>query len=399
MRSSGFRRCEARADVETFHSTAVTRAAWAALLGTLLVLTAAGFDTASLYLPGIGLLLLSVGAALWVALAAHGLSVERKTGPHTVQEDDPYPLRLELRPGALPPPGGELHDPLLTDPVPLGGRAPGRLRIDVRFGRRGRRHFEPGLLVVHDPLRLAVREVAVAGGDQEVLVLPRVEPVLAVGGGGAGGAGVGPDAGGDRAGLRGRVDGSAAELDLDGLRPYRLGTPASRIHWPAVARSGEMLERRLTSDADSAPLVVLDSARPPSEGALDQAVRAAASLCLHLATKGGCALLLPGERRPVAIGSDLSAWPAMHARLALVEACSRPPVPARARRAGAVIWVSASGLSPRELQRSAGGGSWLVTPQPRQGARPEFTVAGCAGFRLGRGGRVAGPAAEVAAAG
>ena len=375
------------------------RAAWAALLGLALVLTAAGFDTASLYLPGVGLLLLAVSAALWVGLSAHGLTVERKPGPQTVQEEEPYPLRLELRPGLLPPPGGELHDPLLREPVALGGRAPGRLRIDVRFARRGRRRFEPGLLVVRDPLRLAVREIAVGGGGDDVLVLPRVEPVLAAGAGGAGGAGVGPDAGGDRVGLRGRVDGSAAELDLDGLRAYRLGTPASRIHWPAVARSGEMLERRLTSDADSAPLVVLDSARPPSDEALDQAVRAAASLCLHLAKSGGCALLLPGDRRPAAVGSDLSAWPALHARLALVEASSRPPVPARARRAGAVIWVSASGFSPRDLPRGAAGGSWLVTPQPRQGARPEFTVAGCAGYRLGRGARAPGPVADAGVAG
>lgn len=377
----------------------MTRAAWAALLGVLLVLTAAGFDTASLYLPGIGLLLLAVGATLWIGLAAHGLAVERKPGPQTVQEEEPYPLRLELRPGLLPPPGGELHDSLLRGPVALGGRAPGRLRIDVRFGRRGRRRFEPGLLVVHDPLRLVVREVPVAGGQDEVLVLPRIELVRAAGAGGAGGAGAAPDGGGDRTGLRGRVDGSAAELDLDGLRPYRLGTPASRIHWPAVARSGEMLERRLTSDADSAPLVVLDGARPPSEQALDQAVRAAASLCLHLAKRGGCALLLPGDRRPAAVGTDLTAWPTLHARLALVEACSRPPVPARARRAGAVIWVSASGFSPRDLPRGAGGGSWLVTPQARQGARPEFTVAGCAGYRLGRGSLAAGPAAGAGVTG
>lgn len=160
-----------------------------------------------------------------------------------------------------------------------------------------------------------------------------------------------------------------------------------------------MLERRLTSDADSAPLVVLDSARPESEEALDKAVRAAASLCLHLARRGGCALLLPGDRRPTAVGTDLGTWPMLHARLALVEAGSRPPLPARTRRAGAVMWVSASGLSPRDLPRSAAGGSWLVTAQPRQGARTDFTVAGCAGCRLGRGARTAGPAAEARAAG
>jgi len=195
------------------------------------------------------------------------------------------------------------------------------------------------------------------------------------------------------------MDGSAAELDLDGLRPYRLGTPASRIHWPAVARSGEMLERRLSAESDSAPLVVLDCARPPSEEALDRAVRAAASLCLHLARRGGCALLLPGERRPVAVAPDLAAWPRLHARLALVEASLRPPALARARRAGAVLWVSAAGSAPRELPRGAGGGGWLVTAEPREGARAEFTVAGCAGYRLGRPARSAasGPRSGAAA--
>ena len=67
-----------------------------------------------------------------------------------------------------------------------------------------------------------------------------------------------------------------------------------------------MVERRLSADADSAPLVVLDATAPPSEEALDQAVRAAASLCVHLAHRGGCALLLPGDRRPASIAGDLA---------------------------------------------------------------------------------------------
>ena len=354
-----------------------------------MVAAAAAFGTASLYLPGVALLLLGVGSGAWVWLAATGARVERLPGPHTVEEEEPYPLRLELRQGLVPPPIGELHEPLLGGPVPFGGRAVRRIRIDIRFARRGRRRLEPGALVLHDPLRLAVRELRVTGGDEELLVLPRVEEVVAVraeGGTGAGGA----DArGGDRVGLRGRVDGMAAELDLDGLRPYRPGTPAARIHWPAVARSGEMLERRLSADADSVPLVVLDAARPPSEEALDRAVRAAASLCVHLARGGGCAVLLPGERRPTQLAADLGAWPALHVRLALVEPCMRPPALARARRAGAVLWVSAAGRTPRELPRSARSGSWLVAPATNLASRPEFIVAGCGGHRLGRRARAA----------
>ena len=367
----------------------MSRAAGAAALGAVMALVAAGFDTASLYLPGLALLALGLGSALWVGVAARAASVERLPGPRTVEEEQPYPLRLELRTGLLPLPAGELRDPMLPKPVPLGGRAPRRVRIDVRFPRRGRRRLEPGRLVVHDPLQLAVRALTVSGGDGDLLVLPRVEPVVVAGAGGGNDGGGGPERSGDRAGLRGRIDGMAGELDLDGLRPYRQGTPASRIHWPAVARSGEMLERRLTADSDSAPLVVLDAARPPSEEALDSAVRAAASLCLHLGRRGGCALLLPGDRRPVAVAPDLAAWPSLHARLALVEAASRAPALARARRAGAVRWGSAAGAAPRDLPRRAAGGGWLVTPLPREGSRPQFTVAGCTGHRLGRAARAA----------
>jgi uncharacterized protein (DUF58 family) len=352
-----------------------------------MALTALLFDTASLWVPAVALMGLAAGAASWVALAAHGAGIERAPGPATIEEEEPYPLRLEFRPGVLPPPGGELREPLLDSSIRLGGRTARRMRIDVRFARRGKRVLEPGTLTIADPLGLAVREIPAGAQSMELLVLPRVEPLLAIGpASGAGGSGPGPDGGAGRAALRGRLDGSAAELDLDGLRPYREGTPASRIHWPAVARSGEMLERRLTADADSAPLVVLDATSPPSDEALDMAVRAAASLCVYLGRRSGCALLLPGDRRPAALAPDMSAWPALHARLALVKPARARPSLARARRAGAVIWVSARGDAPRDLARAAGGAGWLVTPMESAaaGTPMSFTVAGCAGRRVGR---------------
>lgn len=358
-----------------------SRPAGAAALGAALVAAAVTFDIASLYLPGVTLLVLAAGSVAWVGLAASGAALIREPGPPTVEEEEPYPLRLSVRVGRLPPPGGELTDPLLSDPVPAGLGSARRLRINVRFARRGRRVLEHGALVIRDPLGLAVREIPGRGGSGELLVLPRVESVLAATRG-AGAPGEGAEADGGRVALRGRLDGSAAELDLDGLRPYREGTPATRIHWPAVARSGEMLERRLVADSDSSPLVVLDASHPPSEEALDMAVRAAASLCLHLARSGGCALLAPGDRRPSPLSADLAAWPVAHARLALVEETASAPSLARARRAaGAVIWVTARGEAPRDLARAAGGDGWLVSPGTGSG-RGEFTVAGCTGRRL-----------------
>jgi uncharacterized protein (DUF58 family) len=360
-----------------------------ASLGVALCLAAATFDSASLYVPGVALVALAVLATAWVQLAAGGARIERRAGPSTVVEEEPYPLRIEVCTGLLPAPGGELVEPLLGWPVSIAGRSSRRVRINVRFARRGRRVLEPGRLVIRDPLRLLSRELVGEGRD-EVLVLPRIEPVLAPGGGGAGagdhgGAGIDP-------GVMGRrLDASMAELEIDGLRPYREGAPAARIHWPSVARSGEMLERRLVAELDSAPLVVVDPSAPSGEENLDRAVRAAASLCVHLARTGGCAVLLPGDRRPIEIAHDMGAWPAVHVRLALVEAGAPPPAGTLGPRGGAVIWVTGADLAgvPRALERLPAGARIVVSPSILPGVRPLFEVAGCTGCLVERARRVA----------
>jgi uncharacterized protein (DUF58 family) len=362
----------------------VARPTVTALLGLGLCLSGATFDSASLYVPGVGLIALAVVAVGWVLLAAQGATITRKPGPHKVVEEEPYPLRIEFRSGLAPPPGGELLEPLLGWPVPIAGRWSRRLRINVRFSRRGRRVLEPAMLVVRDPLRLFTRELTVTSGD-EVLVLPRIEPVTAPG---SGGAGAGARGGlGAAPGLSGRrLDASLAELEIDGLRPYREGAPASRIHWLTVARTGEMLERRLVAELDSAPLIVMDPSTPASEEALDKAVRAAASLCVWLAHDGGCSILLPGERRPIEVGHEMGAWPGLHVRLALVEEGPAPPASTLGPRGGAVVWVTGADLraTPRMLERLPAGSRYVVTPGPPPGGRPAFEVAGCTGCLVER---------------
>jgi uncharacterized protein (DUF58 family) len=367
------------------------------LLGVALCLAAATFDSVSLYVPGVALIAIAIGATVWVLLAAAGASIERRPGPQSVAEEEPYPLRIEVRSGALPPPGGELVEPLLGWPVPIAGRWSRRVRINVRFARRGRRVLEPGRLVIRDPLRLYSREL-VGEGHDEVLVLPRVEPVTAPGGGGAG-AGEQGGLGNDPGILGRRLDASLAELEIDGLRPYREGSPASRIHWPTVARRGEMLERRLVAELDSAPLIVVDPSAPGSEEGLDKAVRAAGSLCVHLAHQGGCAILLPGDRRPIEVGHDMGAWPAVHVRLALVEAGPAPSAATLGPRGGAVIWVSGADLrtAPRALERLPAGARIFVSPTALAGVRPLFEVAECTGCLVERARRAA--PVETASAG
>jgi uncharacterized protein (DUF58 family) len=351
----------------------LTRALGAALLGALMSVAASGFDEPSLYVPGLALLLLGVGSWLWVGMAAQGAGVTRTPGPSTVEEEAPYPVRLTLHRGLVRPPGGELDEPLLAHPMRLTKDMPRRLRVDVRFARRGRRGLEGATLTIRDPLGLASRTMRAE--PAEVLVLPRVEPL-------------GLDAKGVTTGLgreASRLSAHAAELELDSLRPYREGAPASRIHWPTVARRGEMVERRLIADVDLRPLVVVDPRRPPTDEALDKALRAAASLCVHLAATAGCSLLLPGDRRAADIEPDLRSWAPLHARLALIEPGDDAPVAGRIERAGAVFWVSAGAVAPPPgIARAGAALRFLVTPEIVPGQRPEFIVAGCGVHRLGR---------------
>ena len=279
-----------------------------AALGLALLLVAGTFDAEPLYVTGAALILLGAGSAAWIGLGAWGATVRRELGGRSVLEDQPLPLRVEARRGRLPLPPGWIDEPLLAEPVRLKtGRGRARVRVDVTFARRGRRVLAPPALVLRDPFGLAERVVRGDHSD-EVLVLPRVFPVRATANGGDG---ISAHA---RAALI-----AQAETEIDGLREHREGSPASRIHWPSVARGAGMMERKLISEADSRPLVVLDPRAPADEEALDAAVRAAASLTVHFAKRGGCGLLLPGDRR--AVGRR-----ARPARLAL------GPRAARARR-------------------------------------------------------------------
>ena len=138
-------------------------------------------------------------------------------------------------------------------------------------------------------------------------------------------------------------------------------------------------------------LIVLDPTAPADEEGLDKAVRAAASLCVNLAGRGGCAVLLPGERRPIEIGQDMGAWPGVHVRLALVESGSAPPAATLGPRGGAVIWVTGADLqsAPRALERLPAGARIVVSPAALPGVRPLFEVAECTGCLVERLRRVA----------
>ncbi|MGH2882856.1 MAG: DUF58 domain-containing protein, partial [Solirubrobacteraceae bacterium] len=316
------------------------RAAAVVVAGLALILVALLFDAAPLFVPGVAIILLGVAAPAWVAVAAEGATIERTLESTRVVEDEPIEATIEVRRGPWGLPGAAVLDPLAGEPVSIrspmsiiSGANSASVRIVASFPRRGIRRIEPPTLIVSDALELArvVRESP--SPAQELLVLPRTDRVKWVPG----------------AGEKWRRATGAASLEpfgateVDGLRPYRQGTPASRIHWPALARGAGLLERRLRADTETRPLVVVDARCDGPPEHLDAAVRAAASLVLELGTRAGCGLLLPGEFRPLEIEQDLIAWPIAHARLALVEGGpeTRAPGLAPGARSAQVLYVAA----------------------------------------------------------
>jgi uncharacterized protein (DUF58 family) len=366
--------------------------------GLALILVALLFDAAPLFVPAIALTLVGLVAPAWVWVSVRGARVSRHLPAERVIEDEPLAATIDVRRGLLGLPGAEVFDPFTGSHLDLGGplsllrgARSASVRVVTRFARRGLHTLDPPSLVVSDPLELCRMQSVSASRPQQLLVLPRTESVRWLGVG------------------RGRrlelPDGfstseALAAVDLDGLRPYRPGAPASRIHWPALARGAGLIERRLRADGDTRPLIVLDarlSAAPHADELLDAAVRATASLTLELARTGGCGLLLPGEQRPTMIDPELTAWPAAYARLAVVEGpgARAPALGPSTGRIGPVVYVAVSPpehLAALHADRAAGTVVLVVPAAVLAGDRPPgvrgplvptLEVAACRGFVLG----------------
>lgn len=383
-------------------SVSAGRAGVALASGAATILVALAIGPPLLFVLGVGLTLVGVTAPVWTWLSAKGASVRRHLPAERVLEGQPLEATLALDGGWLGLPVGEVQDSLARDRlrIPRGRRA--RIRVVARFERRGLRRLAPPSLVIGDPLELTRTARTSPQPPQELLVLPRTEPVRAVGDGAT-----------RTIGLAGATSDMLAAVELDGLRAYIPGTPASRIHWPALARGAGLLERKLRVAGDTVPLIVFDARGPDPIGAqadyLDAAVRAAASLTLELARARGCRLLLPGDRRAFEISPSLLAWPAAHARLAVLEGgpAARAPSPGAIQGAlGPIFYVTAAQLERPPIALHPGHGRPMVLVLPAPLASPAlgsaaFTVAGCVGLRVGirsyaRAGRGEEPSSDAA---
>jgi uncharacterized protein (DUF58 family) len=210
---------------------------------------------------------LSASRAVMGARVAVTVDVENRGHATT-----PFLLIEDLLPQAL---GRPAH--LVVSGVPAGREQQATYAVHCRA--RGRYRVGPLSVYLSDPFGLA-RTKVLTGPDTELIVYPEVEDItvagLAVHGAGSGEAAVR------------FLHRSAAEFYT--MREYVTGDDLRRIHWPSVARTGQLMIRQDEATRRSAAVLLLDTRAPVlgSQGApgFEKLVSVAASLGRSLARTG-----------------------------------------------------------------------------------------------------------------
>jgi uncharacterized protein (DUF58 family) len=357
------------------------------------------FGIKSVFAFGCALLCLALLVLIWVNLGVRWIRVQRRMVERRVVEGELMEAVIEVKGRHALIFGVKIADPFTGAPLAIRGQGwmptgngTRKRQVVSTAGRRGRHSFEPPVVMLDDPLRLASAYGRVHGVADEVLILPRIEAVAW-------------SSWGWQA-LRGERDSGQAIFgagEVDGLREYQSGTPATRIHWPSLARGSGLLERRLVAAAETRPTVVLDARTqktPEGLEQLDAAVRAAASLVIELARNGGCAVLLSDKRMPTVVGHNLQGWSTLHNQLALIEAeWYAGPAPAVRHDVvrGPLVYVSTGTVSLPSLSQMSPYAVVHVQPLSADHGeeRPVFEVAGCGGYLVRQ--RKAHPSRRAAA--
>jgi uncharacterized protein (DUF58 family) len=281
----------------------------------------AALASLALFALAVGLVLL-VGAA-WASLAlgARRVTVQRTVPASEVQEDSALRLRFAVRRDAWLPVRLEIEDHS-GGWLALEDRD---VSVQLRVGRPGAFWLAPTRMRLRDPLGLFERRL-LAGPAQPLLILPAPLSSASV-----------------HLRLRRRND----DPEPQGLQPYAPGMSLARIHWPALARGAGLHVRKFAAPRDGLPLVVVETAGATSRGALDWTARTAAGCILTLARKGGCRVLLPGDRDTMSVLGADDSWRRVHRRLATLG--DHPPLSAPDGAAAVRVRAAAA---PVELDRA-----------------------------------------------
>ncbi len=257
--------------------------------GTTLLLCGLGLGFTDL--TRIGVLLVALPLLSGLLMRRHDLrfSLDRSAVPGRVQVDE-----LSLVTLGIENAGGGASPLLMAEEqldYALGDRprfvVPRLRRGDrqevhytVRSHVRGRHRLGPLGVRLRDPFGLSTR-VAAISGSSDILVLPRI---VALGGGRPPGSGVGAE------GAIPHMVALHGEDDVS-IRTYRDGDDLRRIHWPATAKTGELMVRQEDRPARRRAAIVLDSRLrghhgTGTAGSFEWAVTACASVAVHLLHHG-----------------------------------------------------------------------------------------------------------------
>lgn len=274
----------------------------AAFAGCGLVLVAAGIVLGQQDVTRVGILLLALTATALVLVRRHGLNLDvvRTATPSRVAIDERAVVTVRIR-NIEPSPSPVVMAEESID-YALGDRPrfvlpalrPGdvqEVQYTVRSHTRGVHRIGPLGVRVRDPFGLTLRTAAVSG-DAEIVVLPRVVPLPY---GRSLGSGIG-------------AEGSVPHMvalhgeDDQTVREYRDGDDLRRIHWPATARTGELMVRQEDRPAKRRAVVVLDTREVGHAGggrssSLEWCVTTAASVTAHVVDSGYAVHLLTADPR------------------------------------------------------------------------------------------------------
>ncbi len=259
----------------------------ASFVGCGVVLVLAGILLGQHDVTRVGVLLLALTAGSLVLVRRHGLQVEvsRSLSPGRVAIDERSVVTVRVRNReSTPTPvlmAEESIDYALGDRPrfvlgSMRGGATQEVQYTIRSHTRGVHRVGPLRVRVRDPFGLTLRTAAVSG-HAEVVVLPRVLPLTA---GNALGRGIG-------------TEGSIPHMvavhgeDDQTVREFRDGDDLRRIHWPATARTGDLMVRQEDRPAKRRAVVLLDARAQGHggsgrSGSLEWCVTAAASVTMHL---------------------------------------------------------------------------------------------------------------------
>ena len=331
------------------------RSAWSSSLVGL------GFGLTAALVCGIGLLGLAVGAVGWVELATRAVGSCACRVPAGSRRASRSRFAFGSGGRIVPPPGGELTDPLLERSGPVGPRWSKRLDASRPAAESAAAiQLAPARLVVRDPLG----PLAARGWTLPTPL--RARRAAADRSGALGRARARSRAGSRRARATRATPsrGGAARAPVRGRRPAALPRRQPRVAHPLAGGRAHRRDDRAAAGRRAASRgrwwsSIRAALRTPTRASARCAPRA--SLCVELARSGGCDLLLPGARRPLAIDPALRSWPEAHVKIA-VSNPERGPAMLPPLTGSAVLWVTA-GQGPA-LRPSAASepGSFLITP-------------------------------------